>query len=360
MSKRIIFILTSALLLIAYGCQREEIVNTSVVSASGLFVLYEGGFTPGSGDYAFINLTNDSVYSSVYRNSNNGAYLNLFPDGMLLYLNQDLYVTAQGNYNGPGTIYKINSQTNQLISSANFGNNPYNLCVAAGNIYVTNISGSSVTRLDLNLNVVRTISVGPNPADLIYALGRVYVTKASYTNENSLDIIDIYTNQVSRIYFNAVPLSAANNTGGVYVSDYTTKKIYVLDSLVAAQVNDSINLASFPVFTNDGVGDIISGNPRTLYIVGLDTVQFANIGKKVYKYDIFTRALSLLIEDAELANAYGISYEPESERIYIADDNGGNSSGEVRVYNNLGQFIKSYSIGGYFPRRLAFKYIQTD
>src|SRR5437870_1520986 len=86
------------------------------------------------------------------------------------------------------------------------------------------------TQMFINI-LVSTLAVGPNPADLIYALGRIYVAKTSYTTENSLSIIDIFSNQVSKIFLNAPPVSAANNTGGVYVSDFTEKKLYVLDTL---------------------------------------------------------------------------------------------------------------------------------
>ena len=344
-----------------FGCQREEVVNNSVLSTSGVFVLYEGQFgVPASYDYAFINLTNDSLYTNVYQNSNNGTFLNAFPDGILLNQNQDLYLTAQGNFAGPGTIYKINSANNQLISSLSFGSNPYNLVINNNKIYVTNLSGSSVTILDLNLNImVSTLAVGPNPADLIYALGRIYVAKTSYTTENSLSIIDIFSNQVSKIFLNAPPVSAANNTGGVYVSDFTEKKLYVLDTLNATQIIDSINLASFPAFTNEASGDILAGDPQTLYIVGVDTVQFSNIGKILYKFNITTRTLSVLINDPSITDMYGVSYESNNKRIYVADNNGGSSNGEVRVYDINGQFIKNYpDIGGRFPRRFAFKYTQ--
>jgi hypothetical protein len=359
--KSILILILCCVIVFFYTCQREEIINSNVISTTGVFVLYEGQFgVPTSYDYAFINLTNDSVYTDVYQNSNGGAFLNAFPDGMKLYSNQDLYVTAQGNFGQPGTIYKINSTNNQLIASANFGSNPYNLVISNNKIYATNFAGTSVTVLDLNLNIlINSVDVGPNPADLIYALNRIYVAKTSFTTENSLSIIDIFSNQVSKVFLNAPPVSVANNTGGVYVSDFTEKKLYVLDSLNTTQIIDSINLASFQAFNNDASGEILTIDAQTLYIVGVDTVQFANIGKVVYKYNLPTQSLSVLIDDPAISNIYGISYESQARRIYIADDNGGSSNGEVRVYDQTGVLVKVYSdIGGRFPKRFAFKYTE--
>jgi hypothetical protein len=359
MLKKIIFaFLTCALAAAFVSCERTQVINTRVVSTSGVFVLYEGNFgMPNSYDYAFIDLIDGSVYANVYQNSNNGAFLNAFPDGMMLYFNQDLFVTAQGNYAGPGTIYKINSTTNQLIASANFGSNPYSLTITNNNIYVTNLTGSSVTKLDLNLNILSSIPVGANPADLIFALGRIYVAKASYTTENSLSIIDVISNRVDTVLFNAPPVSVANNTGGLYVSTFTNRKLYIMDSIVATLITDSIDLNNYPAFVNDAAGDILAGDSRTLFVVGVDTVQFTNVGKAVYKLDFVTGSFTRIIFDPEISDIYGISYEPVNSLIYIADVNYPNSHSEIRVYNTTGQLIKTYAdIGGSYAKRIVFKY----
>lgn len=206
--------------LIYAGCSRDNIVNTQVVSAQGVFVLYEGSFSAGSGDYSFIDLSNDNVTNNVFQNSNSGAVLPLFPDGLNLYVNKYLYIVCQGNYGGHGKMFKVDGTTNKLLdTSAGFGTNPYNLAYAYNNIntfYVTNIAGSTVTQIDPNtLNVITpSIEVGPNPSNLIFAIISMYVPKTSYTTENSLAIINTYTNAVTKAYFSAPPVSVANNTGG--------------------------------------------------------------------------------------------------------------------------------------------------
>ena len=100
-------VILSLIALIYSGCSRESIVNTQVVTAQGVFVLYEGSFSAGSGDYAFIDLSNDNVTSNVFQNSNSGAVLPLFPDGLNLYVNKYLYIVCQGNYGGHGKMFKV-------------------------------------------------------------------------------------------------------------------------------------------------------------------------------------------------------------------------------------------------------------
>src|SRR5258706_5416693 len=79
------------------SCSNDTVTNTPVTNAKGVFVLNEGLFNqPASYDYSFIDLSNDSVYGSVYQNSNSGATLNAITDGMALAGN-NLFVSAQGN-----------------------------------------------------------------------------------------------------------------------------------------------------------------------------------------------------------------------------------------------------------------------
>lgn len=344
------------LFLLISGCTRDENLNNIIFTAKGVFVLYEGSFNLGSGDYSYIDLSNNTVANNVYQSSNNNANLGLIPDGMIITGNQNLYITSQGNYGGQGTIFKINASNNQLMSSLNFGRNPYSMTYNSNYIYVTNVGSSFVSKIDFNLSMIRdSIQVGPAPTEIIYALSNFYVSKASYTSENSLAVINEFTDQVTKIYFNAPPVSVANATGGIYVSTYTNKKLYILDSTLS-QINDSISMPSS--FQRDAIGEIITGGSRYLYVVALDIENFADVGKEIWVVDLIasTPTVSLLIPYVSGQVIYGISYEPYSGSIYIADSRGGSSNGYVYVYNTSGQQQNSFNIGGQFPRRFAFKY----
>lgn len=343
--------------LVYYGCSREALVNTPVVTTQGVFVLHEGGLSAGSGDYSFIDLSNDNVTNNVFQNSNSGAVFPLIPDGLNLLINKYLYIVCQGNYGGTGKMFKVDATTNKLLdTSGGFGTNPYNLAYANNTnhtFYVTSIAGSSVSQIDPNnLSVITSsIEVGPNPSDLIFAIISIYVAKTSYTTENSLAIINTYTNSVTKAFFGAPPVSVANNTGGIYVSTYTKKKLYILDSVSTNQIVDSVVIPANYV----AIGDVIAGDPRNLFIVGLDVENMVDIGREVWKYDIFSKTATLIIPNQSGQTIYGISYEPNAKQIYIADAKGGALNGQVRVYDTNGVPKKTYNIGGMFPKRFAFK-----
>lgn len=351
-----LFVLVSVLVLTQFnGCGDEVITNNPVTSTKGIFVLYEGSFgVPSSYDYGFIDVAIDSVFSNVYQNSNNGNNLNSVPNGMIL-AGSELFIVSQGTYGQPGSMYRINSTSNQLIHSRpSIGNNPYNFVFANGNIYVTNTGSNFVTVVDMNFNtLVDSISVGFNPADILYAGGNVFVGKQSYAFEKSLAVINS-NNQVSKIFFEGAPVSIAHNSGKIYVSTYSYKKLFVLDA-ATAQVTDSIDV-SIP---EAGTGHLVSGDSRTLYVLGTDTVFQYNLGKSIYKVDIVSKSIDpgFTINFTGFDDIYGIDYDPVESKIYVANSKNGSVNGEVRVYNTSGALLKTYSdIGGKFPRRFAFKY----
>jgi len=356
--------LTSALLLFINsffiftslnGCGDEDIVtNDPVTTTKGVFVLYEGSFgQPQSYDYGFIDVTTDSVYSNVYQNSNGGSALNSFPNGLQL-LGNDLYISAQGTFNQPGSLYKINSTTNQsILTQPSIGKNPYNFVFANGNIYITNTASDYVKVVDMNFNtVVDSISVGFNPADILYSSGNIFVGKQTYTFENSLAVINS-TNQVNKLFFQGPPVSIALNSGNVYVSTFGYKKLFVVDASTAL-VTDSI---SMPV-TQAGIGYLASGSTNTMYVLGTDTAFQYMQGVSIYKVDLVSKTIdpgfNVSVTGTDVI--YGIDYDAVENKIYIAIAKG-NNNGEVRVYDPSGTLLKTYTdIGGKYPRRFAFKY----
>lgn len=334
------------------GCSNENVTNPVINTNHGVLVLYEGIGTSGSGDYAFIDVDNNIVVNDLFQDTNHTT-LGLYPDGMMLY-GPFLYVSSQGEYGHQGRIFRINSSSNLLLDTLTFGTNPYDFALALGCLYVTNIAGTYVSRMDLNLTMVNSdIEVGPNPAEIISAVSNIYVTKASYTTENSLAVINPVNDHVTKLYFSAPPVSAAYQYNGVYISTFTNKKLYAVDTVISPnRLIDSIPVPN----PYSAIGDVVAGKFPALYVVAVDIVSYNNIGKLVYKVDLYTRTVSVLINDPAIVNIYGISYDSVKEKIYIADSMNGGGNGIVRVYNTDGTWLKNYNIGRMMPRKFAFKY----
>lgn len=338
------------------GCGDEVITNNPVTSTKGIFVLYEGSFgVPSSYDYAFIDTGLDSVFSNVYQNSNSGANLNSFPNGMMFNGNE-LFIASQGSFGQPGTIYKIDANTNRLIVSKNFGTNPYSIASEfGGNLYVTNTASDYITVLDNSLNTVAdSIRVGSNPSEIVIYNNHIYVAKQSYTFEYSLAIIDKNNYQVTKFFFGTPPVSVETSENRVYVSTYSGKKIYSI-----IQQNNTIGDSLTMMIPEPAIGTIVSMDSHTLFVLGIaDTAFSSNIGRRVYKVDTQTKVIDPTFNIIFTGNddVYGIDYNPIEQKLYVANSKSGTANGEVRVYDNNGNLLNTYAdIGGKFPKRFAFK-----
>jgi hypothetical protein len=355
LKKTFFYILLALLSVIILNCSRDDIVNAPVHVTKGIFVLCEGSFsTPG--DFSIVNPVNDSVANNVYSNSNSGATLGSIPDGIFI-TSPSIFISSQGNYGGPGKMFRLDYNTYRLLdTSTNFGMNPYDFNEENSSFYVTNTGGSTVTKLSLNLEIIKDgIQVGPNPSKIIFALQSFYIAKQSYTSEYSLAIINEFSDIVTKAFFPAPPVSVANIIGGVHVSTYSWKKLYVLDSIQPNIKKDSILIN----ISSSAIGEIISDGNQSLYIVGVDDTSFqSNIGNKVYKYNVLTKQIdqSFLIQMSPPNDIYGIDYDVANNLIYIANSRGGTINGEVDRYSTNGTLLKQIPIGGKYPRKFAFKY----
>jgi hypothetical protein len=340
------------------GCGDEDIItNIPVTSTKGIFVLYEGSFgQPTSYDYAFINTDSGTVNSNVFKNSNGGMALNSTPDGMILN-GENLFVVSQGAYGQAGTIYKINPTTNQLISSRDFGTNPY--AVAGefnGNLYVTNTAGDYITFLDNNLNIIAdSIRVGSNPSDIVLYGDYLYVSKQSYTTENSVAIVNKNNFQVNKFFFDTPPVCVTEGENRIYISTYSGKKIYSI-----VHQNNTIIDSMTMAIPEPAIGSMIAVDSHTLLVLGVaDTMFASNIGKRVYKVDVQSRTIdpSFNIQFTGTDDAYGIFFNNIDHRIYITNSKGGSVNGEVRVYDLAGNLLNTFpDIGGRYPKKMVFKY----
>lgn len=333
------------------GCKDDTVSTYNYNGPHGVFVLYEGTSTPGSGDYAFINVDSGTIVNSLFQLAN-GTSLGLYPDGIMLY-GQDMYVSSQGTYGHAGRMFRLNSSNNVLKDTLTFGLNPTDFALALGSLFVTNLAGSYVTRIGLDMHIQNAdIEVGMNPSSIIFAVSNLYVTKASYTTENSVAVINPFNDNVSKVYLGVAPVSAAFMYNGVYVSGFTNKKLYMIDTVLAPNsVLDSIAIPT----TLPAIGDVVAGAYPNLYVVAMDIVSYNNVGKLVYQVNLYTREVSLLISDPANINIYGIAYDNVKQRIYLADSRNGSANGIVRSYKIDGSSLNTYDIGALMPRKFAFR-----
>jgi len=182
---------------------------------------------------------------------------------MHIHSNRELYITCRGTGSINGGIYKINAETNKLITSHLFGVNPYGFVINNGEIFVANIGSNYVTKLNTSLNLIRdSILTGPLPSNILFGFNKYIVCKSSITNEHSLASIDPINNNVTRIFFDFVPVSSAYNYMDTLYQAIQRKKIYRIEP------NDFYKIDSLIIPTQFGyIGDIFKKSATSFLVI---------------------------------------------------------------------------------------------
>jgi YVTN family beta-propeller protein len=338
--KNLIYILSVFITLAFYSCNENNPVIPPVISTSeGVFVLSEGGMTPGSSKLSYYNSKNDSFYVSVF----NPTTLGLFPDGMIKY-NNNLYITEQGNFYAAGKVYKTD-MNGTVVSQNSVGTNPYSLCTANNKLYITNGPTSKVSVVEVNsLNTIKEINVGVYPQEIISYNNKVFVCNTSTyggASDSTISVIDANSDEITktlRVDKDPSGLVITNNGRLLVSSNSASGKIYVFE---ATNFNLIDSLYSPYGFSKDFSADKLS---NVVYFIGSNS--------DIVKLNLDTRVFSKFITKPNAQSfIYGYAYDYVGQKHYLADAADFASSGSLLVYSASGTLSKTL-ITGVAPRRI--------
>ena len=338
--KNLIYLLSVLIAVTIYSCSESNPLLPLVITTSeGVFILNEGGMTPGSSKLSYYNSAKDSFYVNIF----NPTTLGLFPDGLIKY-NSNLYITEQGNYNAAGKVYKTDLN-GTVVSQQSVGTNPYSLCIANNKLYITNGPTSKISVVDPNsLNTLKEISVGVYPQEIISYNNKVFVCNTSIyggDSDSTISIIDANSDDVIktlRVAKDPSGMVITNDGKLLIASTDPGGKIYVFD---AANYNLVDSLHSPFGFSKDFCIDKLSSD---VYFIGINSeVIRLNLDTKT-----FTKFMSKPSPDSFI---YGYVYDYVGQKHYLADAKNFTSAGNLLVYNANGSLAKSL-MTGVAPRRI--------
>lgn len=338
--KNLIYILSLLIGFTFYSCSDNNPLVPPVISTSdGVFILSEGGMTPGSSKLSYYNSVNDSFYINIFNPTNIG----LFPDGMIKY-NNNLYVTEQGNFNSAGKIYKTDLNGTVVLQQS-VGTNPYSLCAANNKIYITNGPSSRVSVVEPNsLSTIKEITVGVYPQEIISYNNKVLVCNTSTyggASDSTISIIDANSDAVVKTLRVAKDPSgiAVTNDGKILVaSSDASGKIYVFES---TNYNLTDSLYSPYGFAKDFSVDKLS-----------NSVYFIGVNGDIVKLNLDTKTFTkFILNPGAQSFIYGYIYDYVGQKHYLADARDFTSAGNLLVYSASGIQLKSI-MTGVAPRRI--------
>jgi YVTN family beta-propeller protein len=347
------FTLRLSLLLIAslvffQGCYRDEILITEIPSNRphklGVYVLSEGTAAPNQSALSFLSYaTGDFNLNITFP-----ALLGLYPDGLAEYNRNTLYVTARGELNSSGKIYKLD--TNGIILASNsIGLNPYSIAINNGKAYCTNGPDSSVSVVDINTFAeIKRIKVGLYPQEIIAINNKVFVANTKITGggiDSTVSVINALNDtEVFRIKVNSASSLAVSKDGYLLVgSSGTGGIIYKINPNTYVKA-DSFSVASLTI------GDInVDYNSNYIYFVSNRT--------SVKRVDLSTKEVTTFITASssntiEYINGY--AFDVKSRKHYIADARDFVRPGFLYRFNSTGDAEAGFQTG-IAPRRILIR-----
>jgi len=343
------FLTLGALVVISiyfFGCSSNNpLVPVRIISTKGAYILSEGTMS-SPGKLSFYSSVKDTFYQSIYSN----GVLGLYPDGMI-FSGDNLFITEQGNFGGPGELHKLDTNGAVTLSSNPFGTNPYSAAVANNKIYVTNGPASAVSVLDANsLSLIKTINVGVYPQEILAIGSKVFVANQSLFSggqDSTISVIDaVHDSVVATIVVRKNPSSLAVTSDGKLLVGCPgpSNIIYKIDVSSYSKLD---SMTSNEGFISDISVDI---NSTAVYFIG--GLNFS--GDRIIKLDLTSKTFTTIINANSGSTFYGYCFDPDNKKHYVLDAFNFSVDGKAYIYDISNTLQRTFSTG-VGPRRVVIR-----
>jgi YVTN family beta-propeller protein len=332
-----------SVLLLLVGCVKSpsepDSGNTSIPAVAGVYVLNEGNYGDVAGARLSLYIpTTDTVYRSIVEEANGGAHLGSTGDDCALFRGK-VFVLMSGSER----LVILSATDHHILQDAFYpGSTPHSMLIDSTRnlIYLTRLFKNSVLFVNLQtLQVTDSISVGQNPQDMALVNGRLFVCNSGYGADNSVTVINPGTRSVVKtIRVGAGPsgivpgsdgqlwVSCAGNAfgtpaipGGVYHIDPSTNEL--LDSVAFAETLG---------------GTIIASSDGYLYVIGASASYF---GGPIHRIAISSHTIMM---NYIPGTYYGAGIDDATGDLYLGDAKSFASAGEVSIFTRTGTLKKTF------------------
>lgn len=348
------YLMVVSLLLVS--CSSDDNDSIPNVSVDGIYVLNEGST---NASISFIDKTSGEV-SNDYFKLVNKLPLGAYAQSMTFSDTYGLIVVTTGN--GQGYVEIVNKDSFKHEKSITGLAYPREITVVDDMAYVSNGSGATagtkdeIIVIDLtSLEIVKRIEVGAGPEKMVLSGSKLYVANSGgwSNSDKTISVIDTKTNVVVE----TLEVKSCPKDMVVDAKD----NVWVFSAGVP-DYSDYPNVK----YTNSGISKITTSNSEVemFALNGLTTTGIKNIAisrdlKMIYfmsdaLYAMDYKATALPTEKFLDKTFYGIDVNPENGNIWCCNATFG-QAGEVIVYNEDAQELKSYAVG-IMPNSTIFKH----
>ncbi len=332
--------------------------NIAPPKLTGVIIVNEGNFGQGNGSISFYDEENMAITNNVVKGANNGQEIgstiqSVTPYGAVGYVicnaTDKIEFIDLEDYK-----YLTNPVTNisQPRFMIGYGDRGYITCWGPwGDNW--DLPDSYVAVLDLVSNeIVDSIECGSGPEGIIGLSNKIYVAN-SY--ETTITVIDQFTSKTSTIQLDAAPKHFEFDANGQLWVTVTSSFGTYPPEFVGLQSIDPDNdtkgtFVQIPGLSDKGVM-ALSGDGQVIYL--LTAQPWPGTKTEVWAFNTITKTLeaeALISGD----NFYGLSVNPTTGKIYVADAAGFQGNGRIIVYDMEGNQLDE-QIVGVGPNGFLFK-----
>jgi YVTN family beta-propeller protein len=331
-----------ALLTAITSCHKDKIVNnqaTPTAQRAGIYILDQGYSSQLSAltyyDYTTKTLTPD-IFSLV-----NGRSLGNTANDVEIY-GSKMYIAVDKS----GTVEVLNAKTAKSIKQVKFLNSdkdstskePRSIAFYNGNAYISLYNGTVAVMDTITYTVSKYIPVGNDPEQLAVANGKLYVANSGGLNypavDSTVSVINLSTSTVTKtITVGPDPYAVSvDSYGNVYVAAYG---VFGTSNASLTIINSSTDAVTSRNNSYTGGPFAINGN-NAFYIDGDGTI-------KIFNVKTFTSTTTNFISDGTTFVApFAIATDPLSGEVFVTDAKNYSSNGLIYAFDKTGK--KEYSL----------------
>lgn len=317
------------------GCrknQNDEILPDLVPVRKGIFILNEGGFNQNNASLSYYDYDAKTLTADIFNQENHRGLGDTGNDAQIY--GSKMYIVV----NASSTVEVLNSKTAKSIkqvtlkTNKNVNRQPRFIVFNNNKAFISNFDGTVAVLDTASLTIEKYITVGDNPEQMAIANGKLYVANSgglNYPNyDKTVSVIDLATlTEIKKITVTLNPNGVATDQyGDVYIKsvgnyDDVKPALTIIDSktdLVKTTINDF-----------KGSNMTIAGDLAFFTVTG---------GAKIFNVQTETVVKEQFVTDGTIITSpYGIDIDNLTGEVFITDAKNYASNGQVFCFDKDGK-----------------------
>jgi len=324
------------------SCHKDKLApttDTPTAQRAGLYILNQGVFGSNNSTLTYYDYTSKALTADIFFSANNaklgdtGNDLGIYGSKMFIIVNNSNVIDI------------ANAKGSKLIKQITLYQ-PRSVIFYKNNAFVTSYSGTVSVIDTTSLTITKTITVGNNPEQMVISNGKLYVANSDGYN------VGPTTTSATISVIDPVALTVTKTITGVLVDPVT----------LAADVYGHVYALSLGNFASIGPGMTIINNvtdavtstaslnlPYNIPItISGDFAYYFTADNKIAVYNTKTQAIAqanFITDGTTITTPYAITVDDVSGEVFITDAKDYNSNGTLYAFDKTGKKEYSLTVG---------------